>query len=481
MNARRRVAALATVLAGVLVLPACSHDDSMDATDLVANAQAREYAQQQAEERSVQQRNAALPTRPSGVIDVDGSDGYGLTRRGIDAYVDSGATAQVNLTSRGEQEAFKRLCSGTIDMVSSLRPINTSEWEACRDVGLDVVRFQIASDAIVMAIKSESDVGGDCLTTDQVQETYRAGSPITSWKQLGFNDVPMTVAGPPLGSTDFSFFSKTVLGSLTPAVSDVRSDYLSVNTYQQLLDFVNGGARNNKVGQTYPDRARLRGQRKSEYDSATQVYYDAAAEFRTARQERAKGIRDKRSAADQAKDQARLDKARTAVRTTRAAVRAARAALRRSTTALKRAADAKRATEKSLGHLVYTHFSDYEVNENQLRPFEITEPDGHRNCVFPSQRTVSGGEYPFSSQVLITTTTRALQRNEVRTFLREYLSKAETLAAQSRLVPLPKETLEAELAWLDGAHDPVLVVPEGSTPSPSARAPEDDDPAAPAR
>ncbi len=481
MSARRRTAALATALVGLFVLTACSHDDPMDATDLVANAQAQEYAQQQAQEQQVKQRNASLPVRPSGVIDIDGSDGYGMTRRGIDAYVGTGAGTQVRLAEHGEQQAFKSLCSGTIDMVSSLRPISESEWQACRDNGLDVVRFQIASDAIVVAVKSESDVGGDCLTTDQVQEAYRAGSPVTSWSQLGFDDIPMTVAGPPLGSTDFAFFAKTVLGSPTPAVSDVRSDYQAVNTYQQLLDFVTGGTRNTRLGATYADRARERSQLKTAYDSVVQAYYDAAAELRTAKHERAKGIRDKRSAADQAKDQARLVKAQTAIGTARAARTSARQALRTATTTLARATDAKRKVEKSVGHVVYTHFSDYEVNENRLRPFEITEPDGHRNCVFPSQRTVSGGEYPFSAQVVITTTTRALQRNEVRAFLREYLSKAETLAAQSRLVPLPDETLSAELAWLDGAHDPVLVVPEGgATPSPSAGA-DDDAPAAPAR
>ena len=46
--------------------------------------------------------------------------------------------------------------------------------------------------------------------------------------------------------------------------------------------------------------------------------------------------------------------------------------------------------------MIYVRFSYYELFEDQLRPFEITLPDGQRNCVFPSQRTITSGEYPLA-------------------------------------------------------------------------------------
>jgi len=456
----RRSAALGLVLALGLALPACSDDNSRASTNLVADAQSREYREQQDRDRQIQQANAALPNRPSGQIDIDGSSTTTLTRTEVDDYLGTGSTTVINLESNGEDRAYQDLCAGKIDLVSGSRSISRAEWEACQAVGLGVVQFQIASDAVVIAIKSESDVGGDCLTTDQVQEIWRAGSPITNWSQVGYDDIPLRVGGPRLDSPDFVVFGTSVLGSLAPALTDVRSDYFIYDDFDEALRFVNGGPGKIRYSLTYPERARERGLRRSEFVTARQVLADARNELRVAREERAKGIRDKRSAADQAKDQERLEAARVAVAAAKAKLEVARKRLARANARLEIAERAKRAVDGTMGNVIYARFSDYEVYEDRLRPFEITLPEGRRNCVFPSQLTITGGEYPFSMQMLLTTTTRSLERKEVRDFIRHYLNAAQDSAAEARLVSLPDETLRAQLAWLDGSREPVLVVPD---------------------
>ena len=102
------------------------------------------------------------------------------------------------------------------------------------------------------------------------------------------------------------------------------------------------------------------------------------------------------------------------------------------------------------GHVAYFRFSYYELFEDQLRPFEISPSDGQLNCIFPSQRTITSGEYPLARQLLLTTTTRSLARPEVRDYLTHYLANAQQQALDARLVPLPQETLNLENAWLDG-------------------------------
>lgn len=480
-----RRAAVATALAGVLVLSACSHDDGTDATDLVAQAQSDQYEQEQARQTRIKEANAGLPDRPRGEIAIDGTSTISLTPGEVDRYQATGTDTVVDLADNGEEEAFQRLCSGKVDIVSSLRPISRSEWDACQAVGLDVVQFQVASDAIVIAIKSESDVGGDCLTTDQVQEIWRAGSPITNWSQVGLDDVPLKVGGPLLDSTDFQVFGKSVLGSLAPALTDVRSDYFTYDDFDEALRFLNGGRDKIRHSFRYPELARARGLRKSELETERQVFLDARSELEVALAERAKGIRDKRSAADRAADQARVDAARVAAQEARADLLAARARFQRANQRLGGATEAKRLVDGTLGHVIYARFSDYEVFEDQLRPFEITRPDGRRNCVFPSQQTITDGEYPFASQMLITTTTRSLARSEVKEFIRHYLNESQAAAADARLVPLPDETLRAELAWLDGTREPVLVVPaeggETTTTDPKASEGASQGPAEPAR
>ncbi|MFC7496532.1 MULTISPECIES: substrate-binding domain-containing protein [unclassified Nocardioides] len=479
-----RRAAVAVALAGVLALPACSHDDAPDATDLVAQAQSEQYAEEQAQQAQIKEANAGLPDRPRGEIAIDGASTISLTPDEVTRYQETGTRTVVDLADNGEEEAFRRLCSGKVDVVSSLRAISRSEWDACQAVGLDVVQFQVASDAIVIAIKSESDVGGDCLSTDQVQEIWRAGSPVTSWSQVGLDDVPLEVGGPLLDSTDFQVFGTSVLGSLAPALTDVRSDYFTYDDFNEALRFLNGGAERIQRALRYPDLARVRGARKSDLEAKRQVHFDARRELEAALAERAKGIRDRRSAVDQAADQARVDSARLATQAARAEAEAARARLQRAVERLGSATDAKRRVDATLGHVIYARFSDYEVYEDQLRPFEITLPDGHRNCVFPSQQTITDGEYPFASQMLITTTTRSLARLEVKDFIRHYLTTSQDAAAEARLVPVPDETLRAELAWIEGTHAPVLVVPAGgdtTTVDPEAAESAAPDPVEPAR
>jgi ABC-type phosphate transport system substrate-binding protein len=461
---RRRgpAAILAIGLSATVLLSACSQEENRDASDLVAEKQAADYRAQQAAQQQINKANAALPDRPSGRVDIDGTTTFSLTQDEVDLFNATGSSTTAVLRQNNQDQAFQELCSGKIDVVNADRPISRSEWEACQAVGLDVVQFQIASDGIVVAIQSESDVGGDCLTTDQVQEIWRAGSPITNWKQLGLDDTPLEVGGPSQRSfpLEFDAFGNTVLGSPAPSQTDLRSDYFSYDRFNQARSFLDGGLRDQRVAQTYAEKARQLGLRKSEMVTAKQVLVDARLELQTAAAERAKGIRDKRSAADQAKDVARLDAARVARTKAAQDYQAAQQRYRRAQKVTTKAANAKRTVERSIGHVIYARFSSYELFEEDLRPFEITEPDGHRNCVFPSQTTISNGDYPLSSQVLLTTTTRALERAEVVAFLKHYLNNSQDAANSAAMIALPDETLRIELEWLDGRHQPVLVVPE---------------------
>jgi ABC-type phosphate transport system substrate-binding protein len=457
---------VALALSGALLLTACSQNEEPDASDLVADAQAQDYAAQQAAQTAINKANKALPERPSGQLAIDGTTTFTLTSEGVDRYTATGASTDVKVQDNTQDQAFQELCAGKIDLVNSERSISRSEWEACQAVGLDVVQFQIASDGIVVAIKSESDVGGDCLSTDQVREIWRAGSPITNWSQLGLDDVPMSVGGPspegfPVG---FAEFGNTVLGSPAPSQTDLRSDYFSYNRFDEARTFLTGGAKKTRLAGTYPDRARQLGLRKSELVAVRQVLVDAQNELQTAKDERAKGIRDKRSVADQAKDEARVQAALVAVAKARDAVDAARGRYDRAKRLADTAADARRTVERSLGHVIHARFSSYELYEEELRPFEITTPDGHRNCVFPSQTTIASGIYPLSTQVLITTTTRSLERDVVTDFLKNYLNSAQDAATDAAMIGLTDEKLREELSWLDGSGQPALVVPPKDEP-----------------
>jgi hypothetical protein len=89
------------------------------------------------------------------------------------------------------------------------------------------------------------------------------------------------------------------------------------------------------------------------------------------------------------------------------------------------------------------------------------------NCIFPSQRTITSGEYPLARQLLITTTTRSLARPEVRDFMKHYLGSAQELANDQRLVALPNETVSFEQGWLTGEQAPLLYAPDDDATAPA--------------
>lgn len=459
MNGRHRLLALgATAALAVGTLGACSEQTAQDATDIVADTQAQDYRDEQAASQEVRAAFRDLPQPTSGVVLISGNRGS-LTPGEVFRFNQSGTATDVRMSFDGEDAAFRALCAGEIDIVDSSRPVTRAEYDACQAVGLDLVQFQVASDAVVVATKNETDVGGDCLSTDQVREIYRAGSPVTRWAQLGggYDDVPLKVAGPSPENDAFSFFGQYVLDAPQPAMTNLRSDYRTFETDQGSRMFVVGRERDERLVAQLRQRSLKREQVKDQLTSQYQVVNDAKAEVEVAMAEVEKGRRDQRPLATQRADQERLDRAREALGVAQARMRGLEARKREVTSVWERSDKARARVQNARGNVAYFRYSYYGLFEEQLRPFEITLPDGETNCIFPSQRTITSGEYPLARRMLLTTTVRSLERAEVQEFLLHYLDQAESQATAARLVSVPAADIAEQAAWVTGDTEPQLV------------------------
>lgn len=314
-----------------------------------------------------------LPDAVPGQIVIDGEKGT-LTPDEKTSYLNSGTSNQLVEKFHGSDAAYAELCAGTVDMVDSSQRITTTQVAACQANGLHVVQFEIAADAFVIAIKNETDVGGDCLTTTQVGDIYRAGSPMLSWNQLGgsYRAIGLHAAGPDPSTADFGLFSSKVFGSTTGSLLNFRSDYQTFHTDDLARQYVVG----------------TKGKVQSSQRVAPMVN----------------------------------------------------------------------------GRVSFFRYSYYTLYEEQLRPFEISQPGGARDCIFPSSETITNGQYPFSRQYMITTTTRALARGEVKDFLLHYLNNATALATASQFVPLSQPQIDGQKAWVSGT----IAAPEIALPTKSA-------------
>lgn len=455
---RRRTTRVAASLVVLGLLAACSEQSTQDATDIVADAQAQDYEAGQAESQRVRAAYRDLPQPAPGVVLVSGNRGS-LTPGEVLRFGQSGTATDVRISYDGEDAAFAALCRGEIDVVDSSRTVSQAELEACRRVGLDLVQFQVASDAVVVATKNESDVGADCLSTAQVREIYRAGSPVTRWSQLGggFDDVPLKVGGPDPENNAFSFFGQYVLDAAEPSMTNLRSDYRAFDTDQGSRLFVVGRDRDELLATQLRDRTRRRDLVKAQLEAQWQVVNDAKAEVEEASAEVEKGIRDQRPAATRQADQDRKDRAWEVLGIAQARMRALEARKREITAVWQKSVRARERLQRARGNVSYFRFSYYELFEEQLRPFEVTLPEGERSCIFPSQQTITSGEYPLARRLLLTTTVRSLERPEVQEFLLHYLDDAEEQATRARLVSVPAADVATQRAWVTGREEPVLV------------------------
>ena len=149
-----------------------------------------------------------------------------------------GTSYHSGVVARYWLEAVAGIRAGKADVVDSARPISEAEYRKCIANGIQPVQFQVASDAVVLAIKNETDVGTDCLSFDEVRNIFRAGSDINSWSQVGYghdlggdtNEPRMKVAGPDEDSNVFGFFGQYVLGDPEPTMLAFRSDYQAYPT-----------------------------------------------------------------------------------------------------------------------------------------------------------------------------------------------------------------------------------------------------------
>ena len=103
------------------------------------------------------------------------------------------------------------------------------------------------------------------------------------------------------------------------------------------------------------------------------------------------------------------------------------------------------------GTLGLFRFSYYEAFEEQLRPMEIsaTNDFAKPECIFPSQATVTNATYPLARQLLLTVNYRNMRDSDINEFLVQSLTRSQQIAEKRSLVPLPDETRDTELAWLE--------------------------------
>jgi phosphate transport system substrate-binding protein len=418
-----------------------------------------------------------VPPRPTGVIRVGGATDTPPTESLLASYQETAPGTLLRVEESEEGEAFNALCEGTTDIVSSTRPLSRQEFETCRRKDVQPVQIQLASDAAVLAIHNETNVGVDCLTLGEVHEIFRAGSPITNWSQVDFispqtesSAPPVKVTGPNANSDLFEFFSSIALGIDLPSLASVRGDYIPHAEPRGVRLQVTGGTgkRLRLAERAKGTGAILKGQLET-LKGAEEAVKGAEEAVEEAEFQVKKGIRDRRTPEAKAEDRENLQKAEEKLKKVEEKLKKVEKRLPPIRRQLRLELREGRRLHSSLGTLGLFGFTYYEVWEEQLRPMEIDTRDAEArqpNCIFPSTQTVSEATYPLARQILLTTSVERLKEAEIRAFLHYMVANAEASANELGIVPLASERRDEELSWIAGESPPeVIFYPITSTPA----------------
>jgi ABC-type phosphate transport system substrate-binding protein len=394
-----------------------------------------------------------LPPRPVGEIRLGGVVPGSLAAKLLKSYREQGAAVRIHAGDEEEAQAFEAFCTGGVDIVASQAPISPTAYSSCRENGVEPVQIEIGSDAAILAIANETNVGVDCISVGDAREIFRAASPVTSWSQVGYDhgaiaatSAPrLKVSGPEPSSALLGAFSETVLGDAEPSRLLLRGDYEAHKYESEVLEAVGSGTAESELAGHAEEFKRSAKDLERALRSAEKAI--GVAEFQVE-----KGIEDERSEAEQEKDAKTLTEAEEKVKKLGPELAEAEAVAAE-------AKDANKQVEERLGTLGLFRFGFYELYEERLRPMEIeaTNSEAHPECIFPSQTTATDGSYPLSHQLLLTVNLTTMKEPEVNQFLASALEEAQEAATAQTLVPLTDEVKNTELAWLHGEIPPDVV------------------------
>jgi phosphate transport system substrate-binding protein len=123
------------------------------------------------------------------------------------------SSVNVTVDSTGSGGGFtNHFCPGTSDLNGASRPITAEEMEQCSSNDVEPVEFQIASDALTMAVNNDAD-WVDCVTPDEMSQIWREDGAQT-WSDVrdDWPDQEFNLFGPASTSGTYDWFNNNIIG-----------------------------------------------------------------------------------------------------------------------------------------------------------------------------------------------------------------------------------------------------------------------------
>ncbi len=142
------------------------------------------------------------------MLQIKGSDTLiNLVQRLAEVYMEENPGAYIAVTGGGSGTGVAALINKKCDIANASRLMKSKEIAQASEGGVDVKRVVIAMDGLSVITNPGNSI--DKLTLDEIGKIFRGE--VTNWKEVGGNDVPITLYGRQSNSGTFVFFRDAVL------------------------------------------------------------------------------------------------------------------------------------------------------------------------------------------------------------------------------------------------------------------------------
>ena len=143
-----------------------------------------------------------------GMLQIKGSDTLiNLVQRLAEVYMEKNPGSYIAITGGGSGTGVAALINEKCNIANASRLMKPKEINQASERGVDVKRVVIAMDGLSVITNPNNSI--DKLTVDQIGKVFRGE--ITNWKELGGNDMNITLYGRQSNSGTFVFFRDAIL------------------------------------------------------------------------------------------------------------------------------------------------------------------------------------------------------------------------------------------------------------------------------
>jgi len=161
----------------------------------------------------------------SGQVIIKGSSTvFPISDAMAEEFMEEHGNVNVTVDSTGSGGGFENwFCPGDSDINGASRPISDAEIEQCSGNDVEPVEFEIAGDALTVAVNNDAD-WVDCMTFDELRQIWSDEAGVTNWSDVRdeWPDMEIERYGPASTSGTFDYFNENVVGEDTEHTTEYQ-------------------------------------------------------------------------------------------------------------------------------------------------------------------------------------------------------------------------------------------------------------------